>query len=237
MHLYHCHATPLKKHIHKGLYGAFIIDPKEPRTPARELVMVMNGYDTDGDGAQQLLHGQRAQLLLREVSDQRQALGARPHLPREPDGVRPHQLVPPARRLLPLPADRHRRELGVHRHGRAVPGPARRPRDRVREHGSLHVPRAPVGVRGARLDGLLRRRRLMDRARRTGRRSARAGGSGRSGRCCCSSRSSPPSPPSARRSPISWDATRRRRTCSTSAVSSSTRARSGSGSRTRSRTT
>lgn len=51
MHLYHCHATPLKKHIHKGLYGAFIIDPKEPRPPAQELVMVMNGYDTDGDGA------------------------------------------------------------------------------------------------------------------------------------------------------------------------------------------
>ena len=50
MQLYHCHATPLKKHIHKGLYGAFIIDPREPRQPARELVMVMNGYDTDGDG-------------------------------------------------------------------------------------------------------------------------------------------------------------------------------------------
>jgi FtsP/CotA-like multicopper oxidase with cupredoxin domain len=49
-HLYHCHATPLKKHIHKGLYGAFIIDPKEPRPPAQELVMVMNGFDTDGDG-------------------------------------------------------------------------------------------------------------------------------------------------------------------------------------------
>jgi manganese oxidase len=49
-HLYHCHATPLKKHIHKGLYGAFIIDPKEPRRRAQELVMVMNGYDTDGDG-------------------------------------------------------------------------------------------------------------------------------------------------------------------------------------------
>jgi len=50
MQLYHCHATPLKKHIHKGLYGAFIIDPAEPRRPAQELVMVMNGYDTDGDG-------------------------------------------------------------------------------------------------------------------------------------------------------------------------------------------
>jgi FtsP/CotA-like multicopper oxidase with cupredoxin domain len=50
LHLYHCHATPLKKHIHKGLYGAFIVDPKKPRPPAKELVMVMNGFDTDGDG-------------------------------------------------------------------------------------------------------------------------------------------------------------------------------------------
>jgi FtsP/CotA-like multicopper oxidase with cupredoxin domain len=50
MHLYHCHATPLKKHIHKGLYGAFIVDPPKPRRPAQELVMVMNGFDTDGDG-------------------------------------------------------------------------------------------------------------------------------------------------------------------------------------------
>jgi FtsP/CotA-like multicopper oxidase with cupredoxin domain len=48
--LYHCHSTPLKKHIHKGLYGAFIIDPKDLRPPAQEMVMVMNGYDTDGDG-------------------------------------------------------------------------------------------------------------------------------------------------------------------------------------------
>jgi FtsP/CotA-like multicopper oxidase with cupredoxin domain len=49
-HVYHCHSTPLKKHIHKGLYGAFIVDPKTPRRPARELVMVMSGFDTDGDG-------------------------------------------------------------------------------------------------------------------------------------------------------------------------------------------
>ena len=28
LHLYHCHAVPLKRHIHKGLYGTFIIDPK-----------------------------------------------------------------------------------------------------------------------------------------------------------------------------------------------------------------
>jgi FtsP/CotA-like multicopper oxidase with cupredoxin domain len=50
MHLYHCHSTPLKKHIAKGLYGAFIIDPPSPRPPAQELVMVLTGFDTDGDG-------------------------------------------------------------------------------------------------------------------------------------------------------------------------------------------
>jgi FtsP/CotA-like multicopper oxidase with cupredoxin domain len=50
LHLYHCHAMPLKKHIAKGLYGAFIVDPRTPRPPAREMVMVMNGFDTNFDG-------------------------------------------------------------------------------------------------------------------------------------------------------------------------------------------
>ncbi len=50
LHLYHCHIMPLKKHIAKGQYGAFIIDPKKPRPPAREMVMVMNGFDTNFDG-------------------------------------------------------------------------------------------------------------------------------------------------------------------------------------------
>ena len=48
--LYHCHTLPVKKHIEKGLYGAFVVDPPTPRPPARELVMVMNGFDTDVDG-------------------------------------------------------------------------------------------------------------------------------------------------------------------------------------------
>jgi FtsP/CotA-like multicopper oxidase with cupredoxin domain len=49
LHLYHCHALPLKRHIHKGLYGAFIVDPRESRPKADELVMVMNGFDTNFD--------------------------------------------------------------------------------------------------------------------------------------------------------------------------------------------
>ncbi|HEX9532214.1 MAG TPA: multicopper oxidase domain-containing protein [bacterium] len=49
LHLYHCHALPLKRHIHKGLYGVFIIDPQQGRPPAQELVLVMNGFDTNFD--------------------------------------------------------------------------------------------------------------------------------------------------------------------------------------------
>lgn len=49
LHLYHCHAVPLRRHIHKGLYGAFVVDPADPRQPAHELVMVMNGFDTNFD--------------------------------------------------------------------------------------------------------------------------------------------------------------------------------------------
>ena len=66
-HLYHCHSLPLKRHIHKGLYGAFIVDPDPERHPEhavvarsrllgtpenarwQELVMVMNGFDTNFD--------------------------------------------------------------------------------------------------------------------------------------------------------------------------------------------
>jgi FtsP/CotA-like multicopper oxidase with cupredoxin domain len=51
LHLYHCHTSPLAKHIAKGLYGAFIIEPKGgwPKVD-HEFLMVMNGLDTDFDG-------------------------------------------------------------------------------------------------------------------------------------------------------------------------------------------
>ena len=49
LHLYHCHATPLAEHIARGMYGAFVIDPRQERPEADELVMVMNGFDTNFD--------------------------------------------------------------------------------------------------------------------------------------------------------------------------------------------
>ena len=49
LHLYHCHAVPLKRHIHKGLYGTFIVDPRDGRPPADELIMMMNAFDTNFD--------------------------------------------------------------------------------------------------------------------------------------------------------------------------------------------
>lgn len=50
LHLYHCHVFPLARHIAKGLYGAFIIDPKGGRPAVdNEFVMVMSGFDIDYD--------------------------------------------------------------------------------------------------------------------------------------------------------------------------------------------
>ncbi len=54
LHLYHCHVRPLAEHIAKGMYGAFIIDPTDAREEADELVMVMNGFDTNFDRANEL---------------------------------------------------------------------------------------------------------------------------------------------------------------------------------------
>lgn len=64
-HLYHCHSSPLKRHVHKGLYGAFIVNPDPARhgDPAKvrhpdypesrewqEFIGVMNAFDTTFDG-------------------------------------------------------------------------------------------------------------------------------------------------------------------------------------------
>ncbi len=49
LHLYHCHAGPLAEHIARGMYGAFIIDPRKGRADADEMVMVMNGFNTNFD--------------------------------------------------------------------------------------------------------------------------------------------------------------------------------------------
>ncbi|HWI21537.1 MAG TPA: multicopper oxidase domain-containing protein [Baekduia sp.] len=54
LHLYHCHVRPLAEHIAKGLYGAFIVDPKEGRPDADEMVIVMNGFDTNFDRANEV---------------------------------------------------------------------------------------------------------------------------------------------------------------------------------------
>ncbi|MCZ6491503.1 MAG: multicopper oxidase domain-containing protein [Acidobacteria bacterium] len=47
---YHCHSMPSSQHIHNGLYGMMIFDPKEGRPPMRELAMVMSAFDLDRDG-------------------------------------------------------------------------------------------------------------------------------------------------------------------------------------------
>jgi len=54
VHLYHCHVAPVTRHVSKGLYGMFIIDPPQPRPPADEIVLIMGGYDLNNDQKNEL---------------------------------------------------------------------------------------------------------------------------------------------------------------------------------------
>ena len=54
LHHYHCHTSPLASHIAKGLYGTFIVDPQRDRPQADEMVMVMSGFDTNFDRANEV---------------------------------------------------------------------------------------------------------------------------------------------------------------------------------------
>lgn len=47
---YHCHMSPVEEHVSRGLYGMMIIDPKIPRLPAKEMVMMLNSYSYSYEG-------------------------------------------------------------------------------------------------------------------------------------------------------------------------------------------
>ncbi len=49
-HPYHCHVPPYARHISRGMYGALIVDPPAGRPAAHEFVLCLCGFDTDGDG-------------------------------------------------------------------------------------------------------------------------------------------------------------------------------------------
>jgi nitrite reductase (NO-forming) len=42
--MYHCGTAPVASHIANGMYGALIVDPKTPRPPAQEFVLVQSEF-------------------------------------------------------------------------------------------------------------------------------------------------------------------------------------------------
>ena len=63
-HLYHCHALPLKRHMHKGMYGLFMIDPDTARLMGinvdRIIVVAFAvGATLAADGSHYLVRGRK----------------------------------------------------------------------------------------------------------------------------------------------------------------------------------
>ena len=129
LHLYHCHVAPLAEHIARGLYGAFIVDPKQGRPEADELVMVHERLQHQlRRRGQRGLRRQHGRFHYVARPDPGAARRAGPDLPRQHPRVRPDQLVPHPRQLLPLLPDRDLAGADrVHRHDHPGPGPARDP--------------------------------------------------------------------------------------------------------------
>ncbi len=46
--MYHCGTAPVATHIANGMYGALIVDPKTPRSPAQEFVLVQSEFYLGG---------------------------------------------------------------------------------------------------------------------------------------------------------------------------------------------
>ena len=143
--------------MHKGLYGMFIVDPRQARPAADELVMVMNGFDTNFDADNEV-------YAVNTVAH---------HFMHEPIRVEVGALVRMylvnvtefdlinSLHLHGMFFDVFRTgtstdHVGADRHRDAVPGRARDPRDALPLSGQIHVPRAPERVRRARLDGDVR---------------------------------------------------------------------------------
>ncbi len=156
---------PLAEHIAKGLYGAFIIDPKQGRRDADELVMVMNGFDTNFDRSNEVyaVNTVAFEYLHRPVKVKRGEL-VRIYLVNvlEFDFVNSFHVhanffdyYPTGTRLEP----RDFTDTVIQGQGERGILELRFPYT-----GKLHVPRPRERVRRARLDGLLRGDRLMEAA-------------------------------------------------------------------------
>ena len=146
------HQGPLRRLHHR---------PQATGAPdADELVMVMNGFDTNFDRSNEFYAANSIPFAyMDEPIAVAQDAPVRLYLVNvlEYDLINSFHLhgnlfnyFPTGTSLQPERADRH---------GHAMPGPARDPRDALPAPREVHVPRPPVRVHRARLDGLLRRLR------------------------------------------------------------------------------
>ena len=148
----------------KGLYGAFIVDPKEGRPEADEMVMVMNGFDTNFDRANEVYAVNTVAFAYQRPADPGQARRAGADLHREHRSSSTSSTRSTSTRTsstaIPTGTTLEPTELT----DTVIQGQGERgiARAALPVHRQVHVPRPRLRVRGAGLDGLLRGGRLME---------------------------------------------------------------------------
>ena len=167
LHLYHCHVAPAGRAHRQGPLRRVHRRPRRRRAPdADEIVMVMNGFDTNFDRANELYAANTIPFAYMDtpIVVARDELVRR--LPRQRPRVRPDQLVPPAREPLRLLPDRDvAQPTELTDTVMLCQGQRGILEWRFPHPGQVHVPRPPVRVHRARLAGLLRGLRVGREAR------------------------------------------------------------------------
>jgi nitrite reductase (NO-forming) len=67
--MYHCGTAPVAAHIGNGMYGALIVDPRTPRPPAEEFVLVQSEFYTGAPMGADSLRSMDWQKLLNDSPD------------------------------------------------------------------------------------------------------------------------------------------------------------------------
>ena len=67
--MYHCGTAPVAAHISNGMYGALIVDPRTPRSPAQEYVLVQSEFYMGAPAGPDSLRGMNWEKVLNASPD------------------------------------------------------------------------------------------------------------------------------------------------------------------------
>lgn len=91
--MYHCGTAPVAAHIANGMYGALIVDPRTPRPPAEEFVLVQSEFYLGNSSGKDSLRAMNWDKVLHDAPDNVVFNGVASRYANHPIPVQPRRLL------------------------------------------------------------------------------------------------------------------------------------------------